>query len=65
MFIAAQDEICTWAALSYCWGGGSDFRLTTKIIIDDIQIDMPLRKFPQILIFSDIFPEYPPNILNL
>ncbi|CAG8980064.1 hypothetical protein HYALB_00013389 [Hymenoscyphus albidus] len=37
---------CEWAALSYCWGGHSNFTLT-KDRLDSFQMGMPYEEFPK------------------
>lgn len=45
LYIPNQQTIGSWVALSYCWGGASDFTLTQSRLAD-FQLGFPLEDFP-------------------
>jgi hypothetical protein len=45
LYLSSENEIGNWVALSYVWGGNSDFKLT-ETSMSDLQKGLPLSTFP-------------------
>ncbi|EPE25439.1 hypothetical protein GLAREA_01351 [Glarea lozoyensis ATCC 20868] len=48
LYLSSENEIGNWVALSYVWGGDSDFKLTERSM-SDFQTGLPSSSFPSTL----------------